>query len=600
MSQRTPREYHMSKFAVSKSFDISYVLCMLCLLLASAVMPDHLSLVFSMLIGFCIRDLTGFVSVYVPKTQKKQKRTLIKCRTIKGRRYRHRRVSHAACVGKCKVARFLLSMFCMVAVSYVAYTWQLPRCALNKLAHAMNGNGPPSASAKGRGKGNSKGKAKSYSGSPQAQPFQNVDGPQQLTEMYSIVKTNEEVKKDQDFKAKMRAALPSAAWTHTVPTLLEDEWSARTCLHNELGASGGIAYVRKDQVTDVVTRVGYTKSPCAIVTSQSAQELGMPYVSTPIRCNLSVRAADGSREITEVSKYLTQLGFGEKVSRTVTGPRVNAPCTMTKVTVKFDTATGLEPNDLSGKNVAAALIKHIEDGLFLDINVRSDLTATVMIQDSVLDQLMHGSGFDHVYFKVHINDPMADKYEVLWLSSDTSHDDALKLNRMENAQGLAMKRTAAGPRYGIRFLSLDAMDAFATKYKLGARHKMGRFRITGVPSAVGIKGVHDMLHPHGWTIEEVEYGGENSISFLCSQQGTVCKMHWQDHRGNLIPVHVKALNAAAKRMAASANQESQQEKSFNVSSSRAEVQKALFIKRNEPNKDKTHMTPPPKQARTEG
>jgi hypothetical protein len=97
----------------------------------------------------------------------------------------------------------------MVAVSYVAYTWQLPRCVLNKLAHAMNGNGPPSASAKGRGKGNSKGKAKSYSGPPQAQPFQNVDGPQQLAEMYSIVKTNEEVKKDQDFKAKMRAAFCS-------------------------------------------------------------------------------------------------------------------------------------------------------------------------------------------------------------------------------------------------------------------------------------------------------------------------------------------------------------------------------------------------------
>ena len=47
-----------------------------------------------------------------------------------------------------------------------------------------------------------------------------------------------------------------------MPTLLEDEWSVRTCLHNELGASGGIAYVRKDQVIDVVTRVGYTKSPC--------------------------------------------------------------------------------------------------------------------------------------------------------------------------------------------------------------------------------------------------------------------------------------------------------------------------------------------------
>ena len=68
-----------------------------------------------------------------------------------------------------------------------------------------------------------------------------------------------------------------------------------------------------------------------------------------------------------------------------------------------------------------------------------------MIQDSVLDKLMHGSEFDQVYFTVRTNDQLADRYEDLWFSSDTSHDhdDALKLNRVENAQGLAMTRTAA-------------------------------------------------------------------------------------------------------------------------------------------------------------
>lgn len=88
-----------------------------------------------------------------------------------------------------------------------------------------------------------------------------------------------------------------------------------------------------------------------------------------------------------------------------------------------------------------------------------------MIQDIALDKLMQGSGFDYVYFKVHINDPFADRYEVLWLSEDTSHDDALKLNRMESAHGLPLKRTAAGPKYGVRFVTLDDMDSFATKYK---------------------------------------------------------------------------------------------------------------------------------------
>ena len=212
-----------------------------------------------------------------------------------------------------------------------------------------------------------------------------------------------------------------------------------------------------------------------------------------------------------------------------------------------------------------------------------------MVQDAVLDQLMQGSGYEHIYYKVHINDPLADRYEVLWLSDDTSHEDALQLNTTEKSFG-----TAAGPRYGVRFLTLEAMDAFATKYKLGAKHKLGRFRLTGVPSSVGVKGVHDMLHPYGWTVEEVEYAGEESITFLSRKLGTVTKMHWKDHRGNMNPVHIKALNSAAKRMTASASQVSHAS-----GSQRSDAQKALFNKRPEANQPKTNMTPPPKQARTE-
>lgn len=96
----------------------------------------------------------------------------------------------------------------------------------------------------------------------------------------------------------------------------------------------------------MVKRVGYSTAPFAIVTPQNAQELGMPYSSVPIRCSLSVSTDDGGREIVEVSKFLTQLGFGAKVARSVSGPCVTAPCTMVRVTVKFDTATGLEPKDL--------------------------------------------------------------------------------------------------------------------------------------------------------------------------------------------------------------------------------------------------------------
>ena len=569
--------------------------------MAYVVMPDQFSIAVCLMFGFYIHKFLRFQSS--SDRHNGQKRTLIKCRLIKGRRYRHRRV-HRQCRGRpCRFKHVFVYLLRMMFVLSVVYAWSLHPSMHNKLMHILNGNGgaPSPTKGRGRGKGGFKGKAKSYAAanSPPAQPFQNVDSPQQLTDMYAIVKSHDEVQKDQEFRAKMKEALPTAAWAHSVPTLVDEEWNIRTCLYNELGPSGGVAYVRKDQVIAVVSRVGYTQAPCAIVTSQTAQELGMPYMSVPVRCSLAVQTEDGSREVVEVAKFLTQLGFGPKVSRAVSGPLVQAPCTMTKVTIKFDTATGLEPSDLTGKTVATALSKHIQDGLFLDINVRRDLTATVMVQDAVLDQLMQGSGYEHIYYKVHINEPLADRYEVLWLSDDTSHEDALQLNTTEKSFGLAMKRTAAGPRYGVRFLTLEAMDAFATKYKLGAKHKLGRFRLTGVPSSVGVKGVHDMLHPYGWTVEEVEYAGEESITFLSSKLGTVTKMHWKDHRGNMKPVHIKALNSAAKRMTASASQASHAEKSFASGSQRSDAQKALFNKRPEANQTKTNMTPPPKQPRTE-
>ena len=89
-------------------------------------------------------------------------------------------------------------------------------------------------------------------------------------------------------------------------------------------------------------------------------------------------------------------------------------------------------------------------GLLLDIYVLNDLTATVMIRDAVLDKFIHASGFDHVCFKVHVSEPLSDRCEVLWFSDDTSHEDAWKLNRIENAYGLAMKRTVAAQRVELK------------------------------------------------------------------------------------------------------------------------------------------------------
>lgn len=68
----------------------------------------------------------------------------------------------------------------------------------------------------------------------------------------------------------------------------------------------------KDQVPDIIRRMNVANAPTAIVTIQTAKELGLPYNSAEIRCSLRVRNYEGQREIVEVTKSLTQLGFGRE------------------------------------------------------------------------------------------------------------------------------------------------------------------------------------------------------------------------------------------------------------------------------------------------
>lgn len=216
MSQCTPRVNHMTRFAVSKSFDISFALCILCLMSACVVMPDQIPFALGSMFGSCIHGLTSFVHSSI--AMKKQRRTLIKCRVVKGCRYRHQRVIYRKYFGRFRFACFLMKVCFVIGALGVAYAWQMPRCVLNKLAHVLNGNGGPSSSVKGRGKGSSKGKAKGCvptQQAQQAQPFQHVESPQQLNDMHAIVKSQEEAKKDQDLRNKMKSALPAAAWAHT-------------------------------------------------------------------------------------------------------------------------------------------------------------------------------------------------------------------------------------------------------------------------------------------------------------------------------------------------------------------------------------------------
>lgn len=407
---------------------------------------------------------------------------------------------------------------------------------------------------------------------------------------------------ERQYKAKVREALPEAAWIKNAAVLVPGEWTARACHPHELTAAGGVSYVGKDLVPDVLRRIGYTQAPCAIVTTQPAKELGIPYPSVDVRCSLEVSNQEGSREIVEVNKFLTQIGYGSPVELATTGPCIVAPRTMHKCVARFDLPTGLQEGELTGRIVAEAVSKHINPAYFVDVNARQDNTATLMVQDVAVHDLLRASGQDHVYFRLHSTDPDAGTLEIIWLPEQIPHSDALQLVAKEKTFGLALKRGANGPRYGLRFNTTEAMNAYAVKYSMGDKHKWGRFRASNIPSSVGLRGLHDMLSPLGWEIEEVEFFGDTGAVFLASGRGEHDQMHFVDHNKRKIPVMIKALNSRARDMtkdhaqAAAAKAKTAPKPAASASGNeRAQVQKALFTKRSDPGK--TGETPPPKQAK---
>ena len=287
---------------------------------------------------------------------------------------------------------------------------------------------------------------------------------------------------ERQYKTKVREALPEAAWIKNAAVLVPGEWTARACHPHELTAAGGVSYVGKDLVPDVLRRIGYTQAPCAIVTTQPAKELGIPYPSVDVRCSLEVSNQEGSREIVEVNKFLTQIGYGSPVELATTGPCIVAPRTMHKCVARFDLPTGLPEGELTGRIVAEAVSKHINPAYFVDVNARQDNTATLMVQDVAVHDLLRASGQDHVYFRLHSTDPDAGTLEIIWLPEQIPHSDALQLVAKEKTFGLALKRGANGPRYGLRFNTTEAMNAYAVKYSMGDKHKWGRFRASNIPS----------------------------------------------------------------------------------------------------------------------
>ena len=478
--------------------------------------------------------------------------------------------------------------------------WSGSRKSHNKSMHSLHGNG-----AKGRGKGSNKGRGKAANPARSSEdsslsPFSNSSmDHHHLNEMIQIVQQNDSRQADRAYRDRVKAALPAAAWALSTPMLVSDERDARVCLPNELGPGGGISYIHKDQLPDVLQKVGFTTSPCGIITSQSARDLGLPYGSTQVRCGLKITNSSGQVEQVEVTKFLTQLGFGKPVEMATQGPCVAAPRTMIKVVIRYDIPAGVPFEELNSRTVANTLSRYVNEAFFLDIVTRADGTATAMVQDTVIHSLLEASGTDHVFFKPHSTEPISDEIALHWLSDQCTYEEAMGIRDSSKALGLALKRTSNGPKYGLRFANTAGLEKFLKDNSLGDRHLWGRFKATNIPTSVGFAGLHSMLSPYKWKIQEVEYFGEGHAVFLASERGTIDQMFWKDHAGRKMPVRIHALNARAKAMSAQANQASQS-KSHLTSPSQMQIQKEIVQKRQNPGQTgHTPQSKVPKQDATQ-
>eukprot|EP00971_Amphidinium_carterae_P131125 2597534-Amphidinium_carterae.2 len=66
----------------------------------------------------------------------------------------------------------------------------------------------------------------------------------------------------------MADALPEAARRRTYPLLLGD-WTAAVCYPWELQPSGGVSYVRRNDLVEVIRRIGTTHQPVAVITAHT-------------------------------------------------------------------------------------------------------------------------------------------------------------------------------------------------------------------------------------------------------------------------------------------------------------------------------------------
>ena len=227
-----------------------------------------------------------------------------------------------------------------------------------------------------------------------------------------------------EYKQQIKDAMPTAARLRVQPRLVQAEWDTPIQHWQHLTASGGVAICPRDALPQTLNNVGYTAHPCAVVLTQSPEDLHLRgYPRSKIRCTFDICTDEGDRQQVIVDRYLVQLGFSQHVHMLPTGDTLSIPTTVKKIVAKCSTHHGWP----AGQNLAAILSDFLER--FIPREAFSDMICrngsyTFLCHETFCEAILKISGTNGIFTKMHeVADK--DKLELLILDKTTSLKDAL-------------------------------------------------------------------------------------------------------------------------------------------------------------------------------
>ena len=404
--------------------------------------------------------------------------------------------------------------------------------------HALHGNGG-GANAKGKGKGRSRNPTgKSSSSSSQNTQMQ---APIELTDL--------------DIASQVRAVVPEAANLRAQSRLISDEWDSPVYDYQALSKKGGIAIAPKHAIPALVQRIGHTTNAVAVIVTEPPEALGLRgYPRERVTCTISFVNDQGERATAIVQKYLIQLGFDAKVSQIFHGPKVNIMTTMRPMVAKFPPRHHWPAGQIPASTVAQELEQHIPRHAFDDIVSRESQSAALLVHVDFVNTLLCASGINGAFYKIKLSatDP---PMELLWLPEEYDLAGALALAKNDGAFGVIEKGKEAAFRYALRFKTVDTLQEFATKYSVPDTSHLGRWRLSGAHTAIGLHGCLAFLTEQGWEEVQILFLKQDEIIFLASKCGHLGPMHYE-FDGCKRQLCFKALNKRAEILAKDASQES--------------------------------------------